>query len=308
MREIGEEIQRARLNKGVNLEEIVTHTHIQLAHLQKIENGQFDFLPRPYVTAFIKTFAQYVGLNGEALVIRWHEQEQAEAQRLQEQYRQEAALRPAEESRRAPAIFSLKSKVPATATPVPVSFSLPYLKEILISFGILAMAGLIFLVSRAGDENAGTEASQSVKQANPAELRELPFEQVSQQMQQLTQPDSETVTPPPSNELTLHAQFENQTRVRLVRDGKDTTIVVYRAGEAPAWQAKEKFNLRLSAGGAVNLRLGNRNLGKFGQPGKVEFLTIKREGVTERRFYTPQPTTPKAAVPLDNMPIRRPQR
>jgi hypothetical protein len=93
----------------------------------------------------------------------------------------------------------------------------------------------------------------------------------------------------------------------MIRDGRDTTFTTYRAGETKNWQAKEKFILRISTGGVVNLALGEKNLGKFGQAAKIEHLTITRDGVTVRFAVTPQPPKPRAAMPLDSLPIRRPQ-
>jgi cytoskeletal protein RodZ len=307
MKEIGAEIQNARLEKGIDLEEIVRHTHIQLAHLQKIENGQFDFLPRPYVTAFIKTYAQYVGLNGEALVSRWREQEQAEKQQLQ-QMQETAQKKP--EARKTAAAAPLKPRALATASSASLPIAIPYLKEVLISFGILATAVLIFFISRSGNEQAQTppnHGTQSVKTEDSSQLQEIPFEQVSQQAQQRAELKPEPL-PPAANELTMQAQFENQTRLRVVRDGKDTTITVSRAGETKSWQAKEKFNLRISAGGGVTLTLSGNNLGRFGQVGKIEYLTIKREGITEKYAIAPQPSKSRAAVPLDSVAVRRPRR
>ncbi len=304
MKDIGQEIQRARLAKGVTLEEIAGHTHIQPAHLQKIESGQFDFLPRPYVVAFIKTFAQHVGLNGETLVKRWREREQAEISRLEEQERQQLA-HPKEE--RKTATIPLRPREPAAAP----SIQIPYLKEIAIGFGmILVMAGLIYVMSREGAEqaqNGRDNQSSSVESSAPSRVQEIPFSQVSKEVAARTQAQEQL--PATTPELTLQAQFERQTRVRLIRDGADTSIAVYRAGETQIWRAKEKFNLRLSVAGAVTLTLDGKSLGKFGQAGQIEYLTITREGVANKFAVTPRPrtTAPRDSVvrPLDDLGPRR---
>jgi transcriptional regulator with XRE-family HTH domain len=311
MKDIGQEIQQARLAKGVTLEEIAGHTHIQLAHLQKIENGQFDFLPRPYVVAFIKTFAQHVGLSGESLVKRWREEEQAEALQLQEQQRQQSAGKKEDHK---PAIPSAPIKPPAPAAK-PVS--IPYLKEIAIGFGmVLVMVGLIYVMSRAGGEQAEGDARKveqdnqphNVQSGNSTRVQEIPFSQVSQEVAAKAQAQKQEQQAP--GELILQAQFERQTRMRVIRDGADTSIVVYRAGEAQTWRAKEKFNLRLSVAGVVTLTLDGKNLGKFGQPGQIEYITITRGGVAEKFAITPRPrsTTPRDSVvvrPLDDLGPRR---
>jgi hypothetical protein len=246
-------------------------------------------------------------LNGEALVSRWREQEQAEKQQLQ-QMQETAQKKP--EARKTAAAAPLKPRALATASSASLPIAIPYLKEVLISFGILATAVLIFFISRSGNEQAQTppnHGTQSVKTEDSSQLQEIPFEQVSQQAQQRAELKPEPL-PPAANELTMQAQFENQTRLRVVRDGKDTTITVSRAGETKSWQAKEKFNLRISAGGGVTLTLSGNNLGRFGQVGKIEYLTIKREGITEKYAIAPQPSKSRAAVPLDSVAVRRPRR
>ncbi|MGH7601583.1 MAG: helix-turn-helix domain-containing protein, partial [bacterium] len=179
MKEIGQKIQQARLAKGVTLEEIASSTHIQLAHLQKIEKGQFDFLPRPYVVAFIKTFSQQVGLNGETLIKHWREHEQTEIARLHEQQGQPPAHQKEEHKT---ASFPLRPPELAAAQ----SISIPYLKEIAIGVGmVVVMAGLIYVMSRPGDEQAqnGRDNQRSSAQSSePARVQEIPFSQVSKEV------------------------------------------------------------------------------------------------------------------------------
>lgn len=288
MKDLGQEIQQARLAKGVTLEEIAGHTHIQLAHLQKIESGQFDFLPRPYVVAFIKTFSQHVGLNGEALVKRWREREQAAISQLDVQLHQ-APAHPKEERKTA----NLSLRPPPTAAAQPLS--IPYLKEIAIGFGmVVVMAGLIYVMSQPGDKQA-----QNGRDNQSSSVQEIPFSQVSKEVAARTQEQQQA--PAATEELALQAQFERQTRVRLIRDGSDTSFAVYRTAETQTWRAKEKFNLRLSVAGAVILTLDGKNLGKFGQPGQIEYLTITREGVANKFAVTPKPRT---AAPRDSAAVR----
>jgi cytoskeletal protein RodZ len=296
MKDIGQEIQQARLAKGVTLEEIAGQTHIQLAHLQKIEDGQFDFLPRPYVVAFIKTFAQHVGLNGETLVKRWRDREQAEISQLEEQQHQQLA--PQKDERKM-ASAPLRPREPAAAQ----SIQIPYLKEIAIGFGmVVVMAGLIYIMSRSGDEQAqngrGRQPS-SVQSSEPARVQEIPFSQVSKEVAAKAQAQEQL--PATTPELTLQARFERQTRMRLIRDGADTSIAIYRTGETQTWSAKEKFNLRLSVAGAVILTLNGKNLGKFGQAGQIEYITITREGVIDKFAVTPRPRT---TAPRDSAVVR----
>ena len=61
---IGQELQKARLDKGLSLDDIQQTTKIQKRYLATIENGQFDQLPGAfYERAFVRQYANAVGLD-----------------------------------------------------------------------------------------------------------------------------------------------------------------------------------------------------------------------------------------------------
>lgn len=66
--ELGQVLKRAREDKQLTLEDIQRETKIQRRYLEAIEQGRFQALPGHfYVRAFIKSYAEAVGLNAEAL-------------------------------------------------------------------------------------------------------------------------------------------------------------------------------------------------------------------------------------------------
>ncbi|MFL1695240.1 helix-turn-helix domain-containing protein [Weissella kandleri] len=68
---IGEELQTARIAKGLSLDDIQAQTKIQKRYLQAIENDQFDQLPGSfYERAFTRQYAAVVGLDAEDLLER----------------------------------------------------------------------------------------------------------------------------------------------------------------------------------------------------------------------------------------------
>lgn len=69
MNEIGEILKRARIEQGYTLDDLQQTTKIQKRYLQAIEDGNIDILPgRFYARAFIKQYADIVGLDGEQLL------------------------------------------------------------------------------------------------------------------------------------------------------------------------------------------------------------------------------------------------
>lgn len=69
MSDLGQQLKKARLDKGISLEQLEEVTKIRKRYLEAIEEGDYNVLPGSfYVRAFIKSYSEAVGLNpGEVL-------------------------------------------------------------------------------------------------------------------------------------------------------------------------------------------------------------------------------------------------
>ncbi|WJH33308.1 helix-turn-helix domain-containing protein [Paenibacillus sp. CC-CFT747] len=64
MFELGQQLKKARLDKGISMEDLQETTKIRKRYLEAIEEGNFKDLPGNfYVRAFIKSYAEAVGLD-----------------------------------------------------------------------------------------------------------------------------------------------------------------------------------------------------------------------------------------------------
>ena len=69
MTELGTRLKEARLSKGYSLDDLQEITKIQKRYLMGIEEGNYSMMPGSfYVRAFIKQYAEAVGLNAEELL------------------------------------------------------------------------------------------------------------------------------------------------------------------------------------------------------------------------------------------------
>lgn len=69
LNEIGEKLKEARKAKGYTLDDLQQMTKIQKRYLIAIEEGNYDVMPgKFYARAFIKQYADTVGLNGDQLL------------------------------------------------------------------------------------------------------------------------------------------------------------------------------------------------------------------------------------------------
>ncbi|HFU7053842.1 TPA: helix-turn-helix domain-containing protein [Bacillus cereus] len=72
MTELGQKLKEARGTKGLSIDQLHESTKIQKRHLVAIEEGNYDVLPGAfYARAFIKQYAEAVGLNGEELLVEY---------------------------------------------------------------------------------------------------------------------------------------------------------------------------------------------------------------------------------------------
>ncbi|MBN1352294.1 DUF4115 domain-containing protein [candidate division KSB1 bacterium] len=69
--ELGQQLKKAREACSMTLSSLSDITKINIKFLRLIEKGDWDFLPQPYVRAFIKTYAKEVGLDCEQLLRKY---------------------------------------------------------------------------------------------------------------------------------------------------------------------------------------------------------------------------------------------
>jgi cytoskeleton protein RodZ len=62
---LSKELKSARMAKNLSLDDVSRQISIQKSYLEKIEEGDFSFLSRAYVFAYIKSYANYLGVGDE---------------------------------------------------------------------------------------------------------------------------------------------------------------------------------------------------------------------------------------------------
>ncbi|HEY1293830.1 MAG TPA: RodZ domain-containing protein [Chloroflexota bacterium] len=66
---LGETLRQARLDKGASLADAARDTHIRRSYLEALEAEDLAALPPPvYTRGFLRTYAEYLGLNAQAMV------------------------------------------------------------------------------------------------------------------------------------------------------------------------------------------------------------------------------------------------
>jgi len=75
MFEIGTSLRQARQHRGLELADVERETRIRAKYLGALEDDRFDVLPgTAYVRGFLRTYAEYLGLDGGIYVDEYNEQ------------------------------------------------------------------------------------------------------------------------------------------------------------------------------------------------------------------------------------------
>ncbi|MCL4704308.1 DUF4115 domain-containing protein [bacterium] len=300
MFEIGEKLKAARAVKGVALEDIAGRTRINLAYLRNMEEGKFDFLPKPIVMGFLKTFAKEVGLDGNELAM------QLQPPELPIDFAAPAA----EMRKQATAVATAVSPTPVLNQDdlKSVRPGFPYLKEILLGLGtLLVMALLFYFVARSPEEEPQTESIPAQNESAPPPVASGPVQEISiAQMaaNPAQQPQTDSTVAVKQVEVTLEARFKDRVWLAITIDDSLKTDSIYRAGMAETWRAKKNFRLSMGNAGAVTLLLNGKELEKIGLVGQVADVVITPAGVMEKRLRLPQrqktPEIPPVRTRLNN--------
>lgn len=74
MFEIGNALREARVGRNISLQQAEEETKIRVKYIQAMENEDFDVLPAgTYVKGFLRTYAEYLGLDYQVLLDEYNE-------------------------------------------------------------------------------------------------------------------------------------------------------------------------------------------------------------------------------------------
>ena len=99
MFEIGNSLREARVRQGLDYPEIELATKVRAKYLHALEDEQFELLPaQPYVKGFLRTYAEFLGLDGQLYVDEYNSRyvvdalEEAAPRRVSPRVRQQRGI------------------------------------------------------------------------------------------------------------------------------------------------------------------------------------------------------------------------
>ncbi|SDC60964.1 protein RodZ, contains Xre-like HTH and DUF4115 domains [Terribacillus halophilus] len=149
--DIGAKLREARESKGMTLEDVQQRTKIQKRYLKAIEENNHSVMPGEFYTrAFIKEYAQTVGLDPDEVLEPKNQQPQ------------ETAAAPVQDERDASSRQERSRVQENDRPPRRERKGIPYLSSIIIGLLVLAaIVVVIFIYARGTDDNTDNNSAQN---------------------------------------------------------------------------------------------------------------------------------------------------
>lgn len=269
LKSLGEEIARQRLEKGLTIPQLSARTKIAEGYLEKLEQGDFAFLPVVYIRAFIRAVASEIGLDPEVMMRRFAGVQGAAAPGSTAG----ATAVPSvpDKSFTPPAEKSLRLEPEERGETDDTGwFKSPFTLGLMLLV-LLALLYLFFGRKPAVEPNP-METGISVV-APPVEnppLRDAPLVPVDEH----NKVDSTAIS-----RLTLTLKSEETAWVRIVYQDSLVEEGVFSEGLSRSWISPEKFYLKIGNAGGIRLALDGQDLGYPGKKGQVVTIVVSKEGV-----------------------------
>ncbi len=260
MAKIGETLKDAREKKSVTIDQVQKQTRIHSTVLKALEEGRCDSILTPtYVKSFLKKYAEYLGLDARQVLAEY------------------AKSRPAPSAQAVS--ISLKSNTEA-ATPVDLSKYLPVIKR--IAAAVIVIAIVMFVggktvksLKRRQETRAVVAVKTQAKSVRlataPSKKKAAPQPPVAAKKEPLA-PISKT-TP-----LKLLISVNQTVLVKVKADGNSVLSRVLTRGSVESFTAKDRINIYVAKGEAVEFFLNGKSLGSPGK-GPVKDIEITRSGL-----------------------------
>ncbi len=249
METLFDELKRAREERGIPLAQISDITRISEEYLQAIESGNIKILPQAYVRAFLREYADVVGLSPDDVMRKYD------------------AITGGSAGRPAPS--------PPPVQPAPAEGRMPGVKKrslwnagtarVALTVAALAVLGVIAW-NLAG--RRGTPATE-----------EIPFQNVIKQEEQRLAP---TQAPPPAvspvtalapagpvDSMVLRATTTDSAWLMIVRDSLPPLEYLFPPKAHATWKARDRFVVTLGNASAMEFTLNEKRIGALGKAGAV---------------------------------------
>lgn len=268
MSSVGEILKNTREAKGITIEQVAEATSIRVLYLEAIEKEQFKLIPgEVYLKGFIRNYANYIGLNGPAMVEKYKEQVEADKKHehplpagtndIKHKQQEQISQSKTKVSKHDPFVFKTLLNKFLTKRSI----------TLLVGIVVVILAGSVLNSFFSGDKEseptktkpAGIESSQST---------------VAPQKASVAKDQSGVYLVRNAANIEAKVEFSGECWTEAYADGKEVFIGMMSAGKSVNWQAEKE----------LQIKLGNVRVAKIECNGQLIPYEPDENGIVTRIF------------------------
>ena len=275
---IGPILEKARKDRGLTLEEAEHATKIRKRYLAGLEREDYGVLPDAvYARGFLKTYANYLGLDGEELAQELRDRRRPRRERSVT-YGAPPAASEFDRPLLNPGGLRKKERRRVSGTTI---------RTLLVAvLALAAVVGSLYYVGR-GAQSAGESPNQSSQQSEqqdangPPQAGAQPANQAGPQANPQGNPQGNAAqgagaggqqpAPPPRPEtLTVQVSVEGDPSwLSILSDGELSYEQIAEPGFSQTFRAQREISIKTGNAGAVAVVVNGQDLGRLGESGEV---------------------------------------
>lgn len=262
---IGPILEKARKERGLTLEEAEHATKIRKRYLTGLEREDYGVLPDAvYARGFLKTYANYLGLDGEKLARELRDRRRPRRDRSVTY----GAPKASEFDRPLinPGELGKKEKRRISGTTI--------LTILVAMLALAAVVGSLYYVGRSAQstgESPEPPPPQSEQQAaNEPEGNQPAGQGGTRENAQGGGSGAQPAAPPQPESLTVEVNVEGDPSwLSILADGELSYEQIAEPGFSQTFEAQREISIKTGNAGAVGVVVNGQDLGKLGESGEV---------------------------------------
>ena len=270
MSSVGEILKNTREAKGITIEQVAEATSIRVLYLEAIESEHFKLVPgEVYLKGFIRNYANFIGLNGPAMVEKYKEQVEAnkkhehpvQAETNDIQHKQTEKIGQSKTKLAKPDSFAIMS----------------LLGKFVTTRNIVFLAGFVVVIAAGSFLSSFFSGGKDIE---PVKTKQTAVESV--QSETASKAQSATVLKDQSgnyivkNSANIDAQveFSGDCWTEAYADGKEVFMGMMSAGKTVNWKAEKD----------LQIKVGNVRVAKIICNGQLVPYAPDENGIVVRTF------------------------
>ncbi len=233
---LGEEFRSAREARGLSVSDVAEQIHIRSVYLAAIENEEWTSIGAPvYVRGFIRTYARFLGLDGEAAVARFNDAV--------------PAARPSSHAAPAAPAGARERSGPSPWAMLAGLVALVLVGYVIYEYVTLKQPGAVPVAVQPSSAPGGSQSPAPA--GGPAPASAAP-----------------TSSPTPAPRHRLAVRLVQRSWLRVAVDGQTKLEGIYPAGTSKSFTGKSA-DLRVGNAGGVTVSVNGAAAKPLGKPGDV---------------------------------------